>query len=108
MEERKDREAKRRYWRDRLREWKESGLSQVAYCARNNLSRDSFNYWKRKLKAAGESARFVEVAILKPSATVLTRRSPLRLRITDAYWIEIERDFDRESLNRLIDVLEGR
>lgn len=101
-------QAKREFWEKHLREWKESTLSQVGYCRGQGISIKSFVYWKNRLSEAGAAVTLVELAVSKSCLTVLPERTPLRLRITDAYWIEIQKDFDPESLNRLIDVLERR
>ena len=37
-------------WATRFSDQKSSGLSVVDWCRQNNISRDQFFYWKRKLK----------------------------------------------------------
>lgn len=103
-----NRQTKREFWEKHLREWKRSGRSQVEYCREQGISDKSFVYWKKRLSSMGVAVTLVELPVPKSSLTVFPQRAPLRLRITDAYWIEIEKDFDQESLNRLIDVLERR
>ena len=48
-------------WQQRLKAWRASGDSQLAYCRKHGLSRDSFRYWKKILETSGNS-EFVEVS----------------------------------------------
>ena len=43
------RAALRARWREHLAAWRESGLSQVAFCRKNDLPIHSFRWWKRRL-----------------------------------------------------------
>ncbi|MDN3508841.1 MAG: hypothetical protein P0S93_02275 [Candidatus Neptunochlamydia sp.] len=36
----------RRFWQEKLEEWKTSGLSGSAWCRQNQLSYYQFNYWR--------------------------------------------------------------
>jgi hypothetical protein len=36
-------------WEGTIREWSESGLSQRAYCLRQNLTYSAFRYWYQRL-----------------------------------------------------------
>ena len=38
-----------RYWRDVVRAWQRSGLSQAAFCREHDIKAVSFGWWKRKL-----------------------------------------------------------
>lgn len=96
-------EEKRKFWEEQLQEWKSSGLSQADYCRRQGLSIKSFGYWKRRLSAGNLSLSLVEVrafhAVCSPS-------KPLKLEVGGRFGIEIDRDFDAETLHRLLKVLE--
>jgi transposase len=41
--------AKERFWRKAVRGWQRSGLTIRAYCARNQLSENSFYAWRREI-----------------------------------------------------------
>ena len=43
-------QAKLKQWASLFADQKSSGLSVVDWCRQNNISRDQFFYWKRKLK----------------------------------------------------------
>lgn len=41
-----------KYWRDVVRAWQRSGLSQAAFCRERDIKPVSFGWWKRKLVGA--------------------------------------------------------
>jgi hypothetical protein len=98
---------RRKFWKEHLRQWQESGLSQAGYCRSHGLSDKSFVYWKKRVLPSGGLVSLVEVPRLQPMA-VLPSRRPLRLMLGNRYGIEIERGFDEETLDRLLRVLEER
>jgi transposase len=98
---------RRKFWEDHLRQWQDSGLSQTGYCRAHGLSDKSFIYWKKRIAASGLTVSLVEVPGFQ-SMPVQPPVQPLRLIVGDRYGIEIERDFDAGTLNRLLRVLEER
>jgi hypothetical protein len=58
-------------WSDHLQAWRESGLSQRAYCQQADLKLHQFGYWRRKLERApshnlpalGNNGGFVPVTV---------------------------------------------
>jgi hypothetical protein len=42
---------KRELWQQRIQDWKASGLSQKAWCQREQLPLSSLGYWRRRLRA---------------------------------------------------------
>ena len=105
MEKRGNLDERRRFWEQRLRDWKLSGLSQALYCRQNKLSVKSFGYWQRKIK--GAPLCLVEV----PAPLLTPVRSPslaMRLVVGDRYRIEIEKDFDTALLDQLLRFLDQR
>jgi hypothetical protein len=45
-----ERETRREEWEERLRGWKDSGLSQKAFCEREGISFAGFRYWLVRAK----------------------------------------------------------
>lgn len=37
-------------WLERIQSWQQSGLSQSAWCQKNDIRVSKFGYWKRKLE----------------------------------------------------------
>ncbi len=44
--------SKAAFWRRHLVAWRDSGLSQAAYCRRHGLSLACFGYWRGKWRSA--------------------------------------------------------
>ena len=38
------------FWREKLKQWRESGQSQAAFCKTHELSENSLSYWKMEIK----------------------------------------------------------
>lgn len=93
------------YWNNHINNWKDSGLSQIDYCRKNNLSRHRFTYWKIKNTKKRSPVTFIPI-VSKASATPLNNsRSPLKVQIGDKYRIEVGEGFSGETLSRLIKTL---
>jgi len=44
------------YWQEQIESWRQSGLSQIAYCAHHGLNIKSFRRWRIKLQRATTTA----------------------------------------------------
>ena len=56
------------FWREKLKQWRESGQSQAAFCKIHELSENSLSYWKMEIKkrdAIARSAAFTPEKKLK-------------------------------------------
>jgi hypothetical protein len=98
---------KREYWTRQITLWEKSGLSQIEYCKRNNLSRHVFTYWKCKGNKKQESLSFVPV-LRKPTLNQIpvNRIAPIRIMLGSRYRIEIEDGFSPDTLGQLMYALE--
>lgn len=100
---------KRRYWEEQMRRWRESGLSQLAYCRLHQISHHRMVYWRKRLSFGGTPSSLVEVSLRGLScAEHLSDNSPLRLVIGGRYRVEVDRGFDPGVLHELLCVLEQR
>ena len=94
-------ERKIQLWSDRVRSWRQSGLSQRVYCEQHQLVLGTFVYWRCRLKKleTGEPAdkpRFLPITIKQQSDTSLT------LLIDDRHRLEIRPDFDPDFLSKVV------
>ena len=99
--------ARKHYWQQHVASWRESNLSQAAYCRLNDLPIKNFGYWKRKeSKAVSAHSRFFPLVAAGPGPMV--KRVPgLQLNIQEKrFSIEIGEDFSPMLLKRLIATLE--
>ena len=74
--------ALQRLWRQRLQRFECSGLSAVAFCAKEGVSTPSFYAWRRRLRPSpaeqanrpagplADSPRLVPVRLLTPAAAI--------------------------------------
>jgi hypothetical protein len=109
MEKRGSLEERRRFWEQHLREWKSSGLSQAEFCRQNKLSLKTFVYWKRRQKTMSSPVCLVEVPVQSQSLVSFPScLTPLRLLVGSHYRIEIEKNYDAEALDQLIQFLDKR
>jgi len=91
---------KRKTWEERIKGWKESGLSQAEYCRVHELRKYQFLYWKKRITS--ESARLVEV----PIQSLPSICSPmLSVVVGGVYRIELSEGFDPASVEKLLRVL---
>ncbi len=91
-------ENKRR-WENHIEKWEASGLSQAAYCRKNNLRSRGFGYWKRKLEKQN-LPEFVEVPAISVKAGGV-----LKLNIGHQFQIEIPDEFSTQTLGQVLLVL---
>lgn len=123
-----------KYWQGLLLEWRESGLSQAAFCRRHGVKAVTFGWWKRKLGVASpEGSRrrrpaerreaaasevgpgFVEI---RPVGRVGVERRTLpidrsngdpiyEVLLSGGRAVRLPRDFDPEAVSRLISAVES-
>ncbi len=64
------------YWQTQVEGWRQSGLSQIAYCEQHGLNIKSFRRWRTKLQRAATTAAsltLVPVSIGNPATTPAIR-----------------------------------
>ena len=101
------RETNRQRWRERINTWKDSDLSQKAFCEAHHLSVASFRRWLQIFKAedrdagvgAREPIRFLPVKLHEPASCNLT------LCICNDLRVEIAPGFSPQLLRQVIQVL---
>lgn len=100
-------EKHREEWRNRVKDWERSGLSQAEYCRQHKLKASQFLYWKKRI--AGKltpTASFVQIPVHKtPILSSLHRNSPIRIKIENRYCVEVDKGFDPESLEYVLEVI---
>lgn len=99
--------AKEQYWQKHVASWRESKLSQAAYCRLNDLHTKNFGYWKRKeSEAVSAHPLFFPLVAAGPGPMAL-HASALQLNIQEKrFSIEISEDFSPMLLKKLIATLE--
>jgi hypothetical protein len=96
------------YWPGVFDDWAASGLSQRRFCEARGIAFSTFCYWRRRLRETPEvesSSPFIPVEIKPPIRS--SRSSHYEVRLECGARIRVPFDFEKESLARLIGLLEG-
>ena len=123
------------YWRKKIEEHKNSGFSMSHFCQKNNLSLDSFKYWKYRFRNAdnaeltethksstlsliressSDNGRFLPVCIRDRSLTSVnpvfnpessSSSSGLSIHIGQTGVLKIEENFNSQVLFRVLEVI---
>lgn len=59
----RDREANRELWLGHVRAWRESGLTQRAYCETHGLKLSTLGYWSRRERGTVGGVKLVPVKV---------------------------------------------
>jgi hypothetical protein len=100
------RSANRQGWFDRIEAWKQSGLTQKAFCEQQQLGLGSFRRWRgifmrEEAPEASSAVSFLPVKVTAAPA------SSLALLIDEHLRIEIPAGFDAETLKQVVQVLQS-
>ncbi|OLN28666.1 IS66 family insertion sequence element accessory protein TnpA [Desulfosporosinus metallidurans] len=99
-------------WRDRIEEYRQSGLSVKAWCQQNGLKNTAYHYWVKKLKIleqqeAGDNT-FAEVVLLPENKNNAKETWPIKAEFSLSfgdYSIGIPDGFNPITLAELVKVL---
>jgi hypothetical protein len=95
-------------WRKRISDWKTSGVSQQEFCRSRDITLSAFQYWSDRLRnelQKRENAEPVKLVLVVNRDAEPSRKMVVRI---GAACIDIEAEFDRVILRRVIDVLAER
>ena len=98
------REANRQHWFDRIETWKQSGLTQKAFCEQQQLGLGSFQRW-RGIFMRGERPEASSAVSFLPVNVTVDKASSLALLIDDQLRIEIPAGFDPVTLKQVVQAL---
>ena len=77
-------EEKKQFWQKHVDQWRESGISQKAYCLEHTLKLATFGYWRKRLsdcEGNTSSSKLVPVRVAYPSPPVVVEVDGLRLHV---------------------------
>jgi hypothetical protein len=91
-------------WTDRVRRWRESGLTARQFGERESLNPTTLRWWSSRLnRGAPAAATFIELALpraAEPPAIEVVVRDGVRVRVAGG--------FDPELLRQVVAALEAR
>lgn len=100
---------RRLFWQSHIKQWVDSGLSQVSYCRQNGLRSNRFTYWKCKFKKERGMSELVPVQlpVLSPEPQL---NSPsggsLRLSIDSRFNLFIPDGFTPGTLESVLQIVD--
>ena len=92
-------QEKRDFWQQQVLDWQESKLTPKEYCRQHNLSKTRFSYWRRRFNSTPVPVALIQLPV---------QDSGLRLIVNNRYQVEIDERFSPDTLQHLLQVLEGR
>jgi transposase-like protein len=98
---------KEHQWRQRIREWRQSGLTVRAFCARHGLAQPSFYVWRRKL-AQRDAAYPAFVPVQVVGQTSVASSAALEVVLEGGRTIRVPAGFNAATLRQLLAVLEAQ
>ena len=109
--EKRESHDRERYWRGVLERWRRSGISIRAFCREEGVSEFSFYRWRKRFGAEErEGPRFVAVELVDSKVLEGTGEgsaSGVELVLASGQVVRVFRGFDKETLCRVVEVLEG-
>ena len=95
-------------WARHIEDFKQSGLSQAAFCRERGLTPSAFHRWKARLTQQAQESNapsLVEVTSVQSAAQSPSVPS-LRLEVSSRYTLELAEGFDEALLLKTLKVLE--
>ena len=93
-----------RKWREHVRAWRKSGLSQAEYCRQHGLMPHDFSWWKGEIARRDSRApAFVPVQVALPQ----TAPYAFELELSGGRVLRFDAGVDPMALNTVVRVLEG-
>jgi hypothetical protein len=95
------------FWKEHDEAWKSSGLTQVAYCAEQGISYQSFVYQHQRManKAKRASAKFIEAK--QTSVGINGQVAGLQLMLPNGVRIGITSELNTSLLNTVLTIAGG-
>lgn len=102
-------------WRQRLAQWRRSGLTIRRFCEQHGLSQPSFYAWRRELlRRDSRHAAAVAAPTVPPATTFVPVQvvpapvpSPLELVLGGGRILRVAPGFDTDTLRRLLATLDA-
>jgi hypothetical protein len=96
-------ESKSEYWAHHISAWKDSGLNIREYCELEDLSKNAFGYWRRKLNTPKPpDDGFVELKLNSTDNVAV-----IHIRLRRGIELGIVPGTDTRYLGELVNVLES-
>lgn len=92
--------SKQTFWQAHIDAWRESGLSQVAYCKQHKLSLSSFGYWRHKRVSPVMPVAAVPIVVSRPAI-----EERMDIRLPQGWIVQVPLSVDGTRLVRFLQAL---
>ena len=103
-------EAKAAVWGERVRRWKDSGLTAAQFAAQEGLPRaQALSWWAHHLSRSKESKKAPNFKLVRVEPVASSSPDAPRSRVDilrNGYTVSVSSGFDEETLRRVFAVLE--
>jgi hypothetical protein len=99
-----DTHQKRKFWKNHVAQWQQSGLSQRAYCRTHGLRAGHFYYWRRRMLSPPKEISFLPVA-LPESVTSRQKACAVRIHAPNGFIVELDRPHDPQDVQQLVSMV---
>ncbi len=74
--------SKAAYWEQHHFDWRQSGLTQKAYCVQNELKLGTFSYWRKRLASPAAGNKLIPLAVHRhPEAMIVIFTGGMRMEV---------------------------
>ena len=91
------------FWKRKLQEYRESGLSRRAFSKQHGVTKSTMDYWFARIRKGQKAKGLVEV---KPTSIAISNPT-LNVVVANKYRIEIHRGFDPILFAEAVKTLES-
>ena len=98
-----DKTDKLSFWKQKLQEYRKSGLSRRTFSEQNGVTKSTMDYWFARIRKGQKAKELVEVT----PTPVLIQNPSLQVVVADKYRIELHRGFDPELFAEVVKTLES-
>ena len=91
-----------KYWAEKEREWRESGVTQEKYCKKGGISKNRFKYKLKCVRAANKKGSFLSVKTDRVEPNTADEKSYCRLIFSDGGEVDIKNRSGLTGLKTLI------
>lgn len=105
--------ATKTIWKNRINEWRKSGLTLEQFAQREGLKARTLAWWRWKLSEAhpelrvNRDARETKLQVVELSPDLLVGGEHFEVALHGGRRVIVPAGFDAHALGRLLDVLEG-
>lgn len=100
----RDQELRREEWKRHVEEQEKSGLSQIEFCKKNNLSKGKFGYYKGLLNPRHTIRATLTRVKISPLSQPL-KITDIRVTLPNGFQCIFPSDLNKEKIREVIEVL---